>query len=403
MSDVPHCSGGCRGGFAVSGPAAGLPVCLLALATAILGCGSPAADVAVQPASATTAPTTIGTPTPDALREQLDRVLDFTEHGRQMSLEKHAAWQLLHGVLAFGPQFEILSGDQKVVALDWVFDGKPMRGWTLTPTEQGVKAEIEPGKLGQGHDDQWLAIISQWQVPSTRRILVDGQEFTLRDMIKRTMYDCWEGKEASWTIIALSTHLEPIDQTWIARDGREWTVERLVHEEAGDVYDDAVGQEMINQGACGGTHRLIGLAIALNNFRNKNPDAKPTGGWLAAERRINWAVEQARNNQLQSTGAFSIQFFQRPANSSNLDEHLAATGHTLEFLSFALPKEELEAAWVRRAAAYLCRLLERTKHLDLECGSLYHAAHGLVLYRTKVYGPRESPLETAARASAVGR
>ncbi|HMP07798.1 MAG TPA: hypothetical protein PJ982_15715, partial [Lacipirellulaceae bacterium] len=335
-------------------------------------------------------------PTPDALRDQLDAILDFTEHGRVMSLEKHAAWQLLHGVLAFGPDFKILAGDQMVNALDWVFDGKPMKGWTLTITPQGIKAEIEAGKLGQGHDDQWLAIISQWQVPSTQRIMVAGQEFRLRDMIKRSMYDCWDGKEASWSTIALSTHLDPIDQTWIARDGEQWTVEQLVSMEAGPIYEDQIGQEMIFQSACGGTHRLIGLAIALNNFRRQQPDAELTGGWLAAQRRIAWAVEQARKYQLPS-GAFSVQFFQRSANSANLDEHLAATGHILEFLAFALPKERLEDAWVRRAVGYLCRLLERTKHLDLECGALYHAAHGLVLYRMKVYGPRPKTIETAQR------
>jgi hypothetical protein len=362
-----------------------------------LGCGKPAGEtpgVAVQPASVKPLPARELTLA--ELREQIDRILEFTEHGRVMSLEKHAAWQLLHGVLAFGPKFEILSGDQMVVALDWVFDGKPMRGWTLTSTPQGVKAEIEPGKLGQGHDDQWLAIISQWPVPKARPIIVDGQEHRLADLVNRTMYDCWEGKEASWTIIALSTHLPSIDMTWTARDGQQWTVEKLVSMEAGPVYEDESAQETINMSACGGTHRMIGLAIARNNYRHQHTDDELVGGWLAAQRRIDWAVAQARANQLPS-GAFSIQFFQRPANSASIDEHLAATGHILEFLSFALTKEQLEQRWVRNAVAYLCRLLERTKHIDLECGSLYHAAHGLVLYRMKVYGPRDSAPENQPR------
>jgi hypothetical protein len=340
-------------------------------------------------------------PSADELRDQLDRVLDFTEHGRIMSLEKHAAWQLLHGVLAFGPKFEIRAGDENVVALDWVFAGKPMKGWTLRATAQGVRAEIEPGKVGQGHDDQWLAIISQWPVPYSQPIKVAGRDYTLRDMIKRTMFDCFEGKEASWTVIALSTHLEPIDQEWVARDGQKWTVEQLVSMEAGPIYEDDVGAEMINTSACGGTHRLIGLAIALNNYRRQHPDEELRGGWLAAQRRINWAIEQARANQLPS-GAFSIAFFQRAANSANLDEHLAATGHILEFLSFALPKDQLNDRWVQRAVAYMCRLLERTKEIDLECGALYHAAHGLVLYRDKVYGPRVET-ETASLSTSRSR
>jgi hypothetical protein len=368
------------------------------VALVLSGCGRPTADrpVAAQPASVKPQP--VANPTLPELREQLDRVLDFTEHGRVMSLEKHAAWQLLHGVLAFGPKFEILAGKDKVVALDWIFSGKPMRGWTLVARPPyGVEATIEPGKLGQGHDDQWLAIISQWPVPRSTPVTVDGQQFRLADLVNYSMYKCFEGKEASWSTIALSTHLDSIDMTWTAMDGKEWSVEKLVSMEAGPIYDEAVGQQMINLGACGGTHKLIGLAIALNNYRHQHPevgDDQLVGGWAAANRRVTWAIEQAKNNQLPS-GAFSIQFFQRPANSASIDEHLAATGHTLEFLSFALPKEELEKPWVRRAVGYLCRLLERTKHIDLECGSLYHAAHGLVLYRMKVFGEAISTVAAA--------
>lgn len=352
----------------------------------MLGCSGAPADqptALVQPASVT-APKR---PPLDELREMIDHTLHHVEHERVMSLEQHAAWQLLHGVLAFGEKFEILADGQRVVAVDWVLDGKPMKGWTITPTSQGLRAEIEAGKFGQGHDDQWLAILSQWNVPVTRPIRVAGKEYTLHDMLKRTMYDCYEGKESSWTIIALSKHLRPMDQKWIGTDKQEWTLERLVSMEAGPIYDEEAGQEVILEGACGGTHRLIGLSIALNNYRAQHPNAELAGGWLAASKRIEWAVQQAVETQL-PTGAFSTAFFFRPSNSRNIDEHLAATGHILEFLSFALPKERLDDAWIQRAVVYLCGMLDRARHIDLECGALYHAAHGLVLYREKVFGPR---------------
>ena len=354
----------------------------------VLGCESHDANQAATELQTTSSVKSVTVPAGDGLRELIDRTLEFTEQGREMSLEKHAAWQLLHGVLAFGENFEMMADGKKVVAVDWVFDGKPMKGWSLVPTDRGLMATIEPGKFGQGHEEQWLAILSQWNVPVTRPIKVGNKEFTVYDMVERATYDCYEGKESSWTIIALSKHLKPIDQKWIARDGEEWSVERLVGMEAGPIYDEEAGQEMILRGACGGTHRLIGLSIALNNYRAQHPDAELTGGWLAAQKRIDWAVAQAKENQL-PTGAFSIAFFFRPANSTNLDEHLAATGHILEFLAFALPKEQLQEPWIQRAVTYLCGVLDRTKHLDLECGGLYHAIHGLVLYREKVYGPRE--------------
>ena len=366
----------------------------------LLGCGSHSANEPLAELQRTGSKVATKAPSPDELRDMIDRTLDYTEHNRVMTLEKHAAWQLLHGVLAFGEKFEMEADGKKEVVVDWVLDGKPMKGWTLTPTNRGLRGEIEAGKYGQGHDDQWLAILSQWNVPITRTVKVAGRDYTLYDMVKRTMYDCWEGKESSWTIIALSKHLEPIDQKWVATDGETWTLEQLVAMEAGPIYDEEAGQEMILSGACGGTHRLIGLSIALNNYLARTPDAELTGGWAAAEKRIEWAVDQAKANQ-SPTGAFSILFFVRPSNSTNIDEHLAATGHILEFLAFALPKERLEAPWIQKAVVYLCGVLDRTRHLDLECGALYHAAHGLVLYREKVFGPREGAARPSGAALAL--
>jgi hypothetical protein len=366
---------------------------------ALLGCTrSPSEPAAVlQPAVAVTPPPP---PAADQLRDRIDNVLDFTEHGRIMTLEKHAAWQLLHGVLAFGEKFQIQAEGKPVVAVDWVFEGKPMKGWTLTPTDKGVRAEIEAGKLGQGHDDQWLAILSQWNVPTDRPLKVAGKDYTVQDMVRRTMWDCYEGKESSWTVIALSKHLRPMDQSWTATDGQFWTIDRLLAMEAGPADDEETATNEIMNSACGGTHRLIGLAIGVNEFRAQHPGAELSSGYLAAQKRIDWAIKRAQETQLPS-GAFSIAFFQRPANSANIDEHLGATGHIIEFLSFALPKERLQEPWMQRAVVYMCDLLERTRKIDLECGSLYHAAHGLVLYREKVFGPRPNAVHSDAATAGM--
>ena len=173
--------------------------------------------------------------------------------------------------------------------------------------------------------------------------------------------------------------------------------------EAGPIYDDEVGQEMIN------TRRLRRHAPAdrADDRAEQLPPpasrtrSSPAAGWRRSGE-SSGPSSRPRANQLPS-GAFSIQFFQRPANSANLDEHLAATGHILEFLSFALPKEQLDEPWVQRAVAYLCRLLERTKHLDLECGALYHAAHGWCCTATKVYGPRDAAADGRHESSASTR
>jgi hypothetical protein len=307
-----------------------------------------------------------------------------------MRLETHAAWQLMHGVLAFGRDFQMFNQGEPTGVLDWVFAGKPLRGWNLRVTDRGIRAEIDPGRLGQGHEDQWLGYLSQAGVPISTPLIVDGKPYKLYDVLKRAMYDCYEGKETSWTLTALSIYLDPLDQKWTARDGEQWSVERLAGLEAGPTFDPELAERHITEAACGGTHRMIALAFAYNRFREEFPNVEPQGGWLATQQQVLWAIDAARRNQLPS-GAFSILCFQRPMNSASIDEHLASTGHVLEFLSIALSKEELEAPWMRRAVHYLCDLLERTQEVDLECGALYHAAHGLVMYRERVFGPQSTP------------
>jgi hypothetical protein len=315
----------------------------------------------------------------------VDDVLAFTREERVLDLEQNAAWQILHGVLAYGRDFQAERRGESVNVLDWIFGGGAMRGWTLAPGPVGLRAIEEPGgKEGQGHPDQWIAVISQCGVPLSQAVRHAGRDWKLYDMVAQAMHETYEGKECSWTLIALSRYLDPFDRTWAARDKQNWSLERMIAMEAGP-DDDAAGREHISTAACGGTHRLIGMQMALDKFDENFPSQELTGGWARAQHRIDDAIAAAKANQLPS-GAFSIDYFERPANSADISEHLAATGHTLEFLALALDDEELAQPWVTRAAVYLCKLFQKTRQVDLECGALYHAAHGLVLYRQRRFG-----------------
>jgi hypothetical protein len=69
-----------------------------------------------------------------------------------------------------------------------------------------------------------------------------------------------------------------------------------------------------------------------------------------------------------------------------LAEDLGATGHTLEFITLAANDQQLREPWVQKAVLHLCGLLSATAELPIECGALYHAAHGLMLYRQRLFG-----------------
>jgi hypothetical protein len=352
-------------------------LCLLAILTVLL----PGCD-----ASSKSQPVTVGDDSAppsdetsdDVLRAKLDHALDASYYRRQLDTQTNAAWQVLHGVLAFGRDALVMHQSQSVKTVDWLSAGGNLQGWKVVPHAKGLESVMDEGsKAGEGHPDQWLAVLSQCDLPRNHPITTRGRTFTLEDMVRYSQWNLFEGKECSWSLIALSVYLTP-DARWTARDDSQWSLERIVAMEA----DHALGE-----GACGGSHRLIGMAMALNRYREQQPDAELTGGWLAAHEVIEDALVAAQENQ-QANGEFSTDYFQRPARSNNLNNRIGATGHTLELLAIALPENRLREPWVVRSADLLCSLLKSVEHLDVDCGPLYHAVHGLALYRQRLYGTK---------------
>lgn len=323
---------------------------------------------------------------PDAaLKAKLDRALSLT-HKRHLSAKDNAAWQALHEALAFGREAMLTDPDGKPVpVIDYLLNGGEMRGWNLRPGDHGLHAVLEQGsKTGQGHKDQWIGYLGMGGVyfpghkpilSSSHPVLVGGKPYTFGDMLTQAQWECREGMEAGWTLMALSTYL-PLDSQWPAEDGTNWSVERLLEMES---------KADVNAIACGGTHSLSGVALAVQEYRHQHPEKRPqdlTGGWKAGYEKMRWAAAKVREYQ-QQDGTFSVNYFQRPGTSSDMILRLGTTGHTLEFVALALDDEEIKAPWVARAAEQLCDLLEATQDARIECGALYHATHGLVVYRMR--------------------
>jgi hypothetical protein len=356
---------------------------VLAGALVVSGCGS--ADTTGSGVGTRTA---AALPTDDQLRDRLDEVLDWTYDNRRLSLQKHAAWQILHGALAYQRQFMVERDGELVSAVDHLLEGGPMTGWTTQPgvwldkeqTQRGLRAILEQGtKTGQGHADQWLAVLAQCELQPSQTIVVDGNTFTMSDFVAQVQFDVPRNveREYSWTLIGLTTYLDT-DASWTASDGKEWSVRRLVEIEA---------QQERDSSACGGTHRLIGMTMALRHHENQGREVE--GPWAEARTLIKKSIEDAKRNR-NPDGSFSTNYFARGGMTTDLASGLGSTGHVLEFLSLALEDRQLHEPWVKRSVVYLCDLFDKTKENPLECGALYHAAHGLILYRRRAFGPRES-------------
>jgi len=317
------------------------------------------------------------------LRSDLEDLL-LQVRERQLNVTDHAAWQVLHGVLAFGREFPLTIRDGQAAepALDYLLRGGALKGWNWQPGTNlpngrlGLRAVVEAGtKTGQGHVDQWFAYMSQAGLSPEQEIHVGGQTFLLADVIGQSQLDVPRNPdhEWSWTVAGLVSYL-PTRSSWKAGDGQTWTLEQLV--------DSEVQQDLATS-ACGGTHRMVSLTMALNQHIAQGGEL--TGAWGKVDQKVRECLAKAKESQ-QASGAFSSNYFERPGSSADLAQILGSTGHTFEFVAMALPQSEIEAEWVTRAARYLMSLLRSTMDRQLECGALYHATHGLVIYRDRLVG-----------------
>jgi hypothetical protein len=255
-----------------------------------------------------------------------------------------------------------------------------LKGWDLRPGDKGVIAVLAPGsKEAQGHPDQWIGYLSQCNLPPDEKLVVQGKEYSLGDLITQAEWNVTPGMEASWTLMAISTYF-PADHKWTASNGEEWTTERLAEMESGAPL---VGADA----ACGGTHRLYALSRALNRYMQdtQTPADKLTGGWKKVDDVIQKHIKLAKSYQ-QADGSFSTNFFSRPGSSPEIDTTLHSTGHTLEWLDIALDDKQFNQPWVTAAVVRVVQLLEDNQTRELDCGALYHAARGLMLYRQRRFG-----------------
>ena len=365
--------------FAIAAEAL-ISLALIGLAL-ILGCDS-------KPRASTNAPVSnpSGVPrqtTPDSatLAARIDKTLEFNRDRRVLSVERNAAWQVAHGAVAYGKDLKLLVDGETVSALDYLFQGGTMRGWQLAPgpaipktKRPSVQAYVEAGSyVGQGHVDQFLGYLSQAALPLNTPIQIDDQTLTIEDWGRSAQQNVPNNpyREYSWTLIAL-TNLFPNEVTWTAADGNPWTLESIAEFEAKQDLADS---------PCGGMHRLMGLAHTVRYCRNQQIPFK--GGWQAAKTTVENAIETIQRYQ-NSDGTFSANYTIRPGTSADLSTRIGTTGHTLEFLAYALEPQQLKEPWMERAAWKLCELLDSASQVELECGGLYHGLSGLRIYRNRM-------------------
>jgi hypothetical protein len=364
-------------------------ICLLTLATACTGvCCAPqgepparqnvalptAAEKDIVPIDSLAPPASTG------LKDRIQAAIDNVS--RRDLLTTHAFWTVFHGILGMGPDVTLLdhATGMRVNALEHICKNLTIRGMVFTPMADGVDVVTMAGSgVGQGHQDQFIAELSQWGMPLDRKFHIGGKDYTFKDFVHYSKaraslrpIDAGTRQELSWTILVLGQYYGT-DIEWTNSAGEKLKYEDLLRYELNQPLDIA---------PCGGTHGLFDLTWVY--FLHRARGGQKVGIWKDVADKLDYYKALAHKYQ-NPDGAFSMYYIIKPGTTDSSELRIASTGHVLEWLSLMLPARELRAPWMQDAANALALMILRHQNEPIDSGALYHAVHGLRIYRARVF------------------
>ncbi len=310
-----------------------------------------------------------------ALRRQIAHTLAAYRR-RPLNTLQHNPWELMHWAIAYGPASMVRlggPGGDPVSCVGWLNMGGRSRGQVMLATQDDRLVALR-GKGMQGHVSQYLAVMAQCRVAPSSPIEIDGRSFTLADLIDSEQRGCTEKTELTFTLIAMAHYLET-DASWLAADGGEWSLPKLVQEEIGQPLRGA---------PCGGTHRLFGLAYACQ--RRREAIGKLDGIYVAADRYVRGQQQRLFSELQNPDGSFSTDWFNRAEDGDDVERKLRTSGHMLEFLVSTADQHVLYHPRTIAAVQFVSDILAAEPERDWKVGPMCHALHAVSIYQERVWG-----------------
>jgi hypothetical protein len=122
------------------------------------------------------------------LREKIRDCLGYY-YQRPENVASRSPWGCMHWMIAYGVDAELIADNRKLNAIGYLNYNGVCNGQSLFYTQNGrVQANIGPGV--QGHAGQYLAMLAQSRVKTDYPMLVDGQKFTVADLIEHEKLTC---------------------------------------------------------------------------------------------------------------------------------------------------------------------------------------------------------------------
>lgn len=322
------------------------------------------------------------------LRERIRDVLAYY-YNRQENVAEHSPWGIMHVLISYGVDTEIIGNNRKMNAIGWLCWNGACRGQQLFYL-QGNRMQTPIGPGVQGHAGQFMAMLAQSRVKSIYPMRIEGKDFTVADLIEHEKLTCEAGTELTFKLIGLSHYLDT-EATWKAESGERWSISRLIREE--------LAQPIVGA-ACGGTHRMTGFTYAV---RKREKEGKPIDGqFLRAKKFLDDYIDYTFYLQNQD-GSFSTDFFRGRNGYGDINRRIETTGHILEWFVATLSDEQLRDPRVVKAVSYLTSLMMDNRENEWEIGPRGHALHALAIYGERVFkdkpGQRDAVLARGRKAT----
>ncbi len=337
------------------------------------------------------APIVQSKPTDPVLAKRLQRteacIAYYLDNPESTSVR--SPWAVMHALLAYGGEYELVHGNGRVNAIGWMCHNGTCRTQRMfTPSGKGFTPNVGGGV--QGHEGQFLAILAQSNVPLNYPIQIGSSKYTVEDLVRYEMANCKEKSELTFKLIGLSYYLDSNKQ-WRANDGKIWTISKLIQEE--------LAQPIVGA-ACGGVHRLMGFSFSV---RQRQMQGQPINGQYArASKFVQDYIEYTW--QLQNPdGSFSTSWYEGRAYEPKDERKVQTSGHMLEWLMYTLPDQEIKNPRVGKAIDFLLSKIYDHRNEKWPIGPRGHATRAIALYeaRTKEILSAKSPnipIQSAAKA-----
>ncbi len=293
------------------------------------------------------------------------------------STSVRSPWAVMHAVLAFGADYEMIHAQGRVNAIGWMCHNGTCRTQRMfTPNGKGFTPNVGGGV--QGHEGQFLAILAQSNVPLNFPIQIGSSKYTVEDLVRYEMATCKEKSELTFKLIGLSYYLDSNKQ-WRANDGKQWSIQKIIQEE--------MAQPIIGS-ACGGVHRLMGFSFSV---RQRQLQGEPINGQYArAAKFVRDYVEYTW--QLQNPdGSFSTNWYEGRGNEPKDERKVQTSGHMLEWLMYTIADEEITNPRVGKAIDFLLSKIYDQRSYKWPIGPRGHATRAVALYQTRTKEILNSP------------